>query len=39
MSAVSADAVVSADFARFIAQRSADEIAVEQLEADVAPRS
>ncbi|MGW1610813.1 helix-turn-helix domain-containing protein [Streptomyces sp. NPDC002285] len=35
-SAVSVDAVVSADFARFIAQRNADEFVVEQLEADVA---
>ncbi|WP_249416244.1 XRE family transcriptional regulator [Streptomyces sp. TS71-3] len=34
--AVSADAVVSAEFARFIAQRNADEFVVEQLEADVA---
>ncbi|KUN02458.1 transcriptional regulator [Streptomyces yokosukanensis] len=34
--AVSADAVMSADFARFIAQRNADEFVVEQLEADVA---
>lgn len=34
--AVSADAVVSADFARFVAQRNADEFVVEQLEADVA---
>ncbi|MFC8565994.1 XRE family transcriptional regulator [Streptomyces sp. NPDC057245] len=33
---VSADAVASADFARFIAQRNADEFVVEQLEADVA---
>ncbi|MFF5363398.1 helix-turn-helix transcriptional regulator [Streptomyces scabiei] len=31
-----ADAVMSADFARFIAQRNADEFVVEQLEADVA---
>ncbi|MDW6060048.1 XRE family transcriptional regulator [Streptomyces sp. FXJ1.4098] len=36
VSAVSADAVVSADFARFVAQRNADEFVVEQLEADVA---
>lgn len=34
--AVSADALTSADFARFIAQRNADEFVVEQLEADVA---
>jgi len=34
--AVSADAVASAEFARFIAQRNADEFVVEQLEADVA---
>ncbi|WP_251062088.1 MULTISPECIES: helix-turn-helix domain-containing protein [unclassified Streptomyces] len=34
--AVWADAVVSADFARFIAQRNADELVVVQLEADVA---
>lgn len=34
--AVSADAVASAEFARFIAQRNADELVVEQLEADVA---
>ncbi|MDW4907550.1 XRE family transcriptional regulator [Streptomyces sp. ADMS] len=34
--AVSADAVASADFARFLAQRNADEFVVEQLEADVA---
>lgn len=34
--AVSSDAVVSADFARFIAQRNADEFVVEQMEADVA---
>lgn len=34
--AVSADAAASADFARFIAQRNADEFVVEQLEADVA---
>lgn len=34
--AVSADAATSADFARFIAQRNADEFVVEQLEADVA---
>ncbi|MER6152193.1 helix-turn-helix transcriptional regulator [Streptomyces hirsutus] len=34
--AVSADALASADFARFIAQRNADEFVVEQLEADVA---
>ena len=33
--AVSADAVMSADFARFIALRNADEFVVEQLEADV----
>ncbi|MQS35476.1 helix-turn-helix domain-containing protein [Streptomyces katsurahamanus] len=33
--ALSADAVQSADFARFIAQRNADELVVEQLEADV----
>ncbi|MEU7293856.1 XRE family transcriptional regulator [Streptomyces exfoliatus] len=32
---LSEDAVRSADFARFIAQRNADEIVVEQLEADV----
>ncbi|KUJ65287.1 transcriptional regulator [Streptomyces albus subsp. albus] len=36
VSTVSADAVVSADFARFIAQRNADELVVEQMEADVA---
>ncbi|WP_245689748.1 hypothetical protein [Streptomyces chattanoogensis] len=36
VSAVSADAVVPADFARFIAQGNVDEIVVEQLEADVA---
>ncbi|MGW5969484.1 XRE family transcriptional regulator [Streptomyces sp. NPDC055186] len=34
--AVSADALMSADFARFIAQRNADDFVVEQLEADVA---
>ncbi|AVH56564.1 MULTISPECIES: transcriptional regulator [Streptomyces] len=34
--AISVDAVMSADFARFIAQRNADEFVVEQLEADVA---
>lgn len=34
--AVSVDAVDSAEFARFIAQRNADEFVVEQLEADVA---
>ena len=34
--AVSVDAVASAEFARFIAQRNADEFVVEQLEADVA---
>ncbi|SFS61910.1 hypothetical protein SAMN04487982_102400 [Streptomyces sp. ok210] len=34
--AVSADASSSAEFARFIAQRNADELIVEQLEADVA---
>lgn len=34
--AVSADASSSAEFARFIAQRNADELVVEQLEADVA---
>ncbi|MFI1707575.1 helix-turn-helix transcriptional regulator [Streptomyces griseoruber] len=34
--AVSADAVMSADFARFIARRNADEFVIEQLEADVA---
>ncbi|WP_234543506.1 XRE family transcriptional regulator [Streptomyces shenzhenensis] len=33
---VSADAAVSADFARFVAQRNADEFVVEQTEADVA---
>ena len=33
---VSEDAVASADFARFIALRNADEFVVEQLEADVA---
>ncbi|MBL1095787.1 XRE family transcriptional regulator [Streptomyces coffeae] len=33
---VSADAVASADFARFIAQSNADEAVVEQMEADVA---
>ncbi|WP_327323141.1 XRE family transcriptional regulator [Streptomyces sp. NBC_01210] len=33
---VLADALLSADFARFIAQRNADEFVVEQLEADVA---
>ncbi|WP_435241831.1 helix-turn-helix domain-containing protein [Streptomyces cucumeris] len=33
---MSADAVASADFARFIAQRNADVAVVEQLEADVA---
>ncbi|MFJ8729762.1 helix-turn-helix domain-containing protein [Streptomyces bauhiniae] len=33
---VSDDAAISADFARFIATRNADEIVVEQLEADVA---
>jgi transcriptional regulator with XRE-family HTH domain len=34
--AVSADASSSAEFAKFIAQRNADELVVEQLEADVA---
>ncbi|WP_416956691.1 XRE family transcriptional regulator [Streptomyces sp. Agncl-13] len=34
--AVSVDAVDSAEFARFIAQRNADEFVVEQLEADIA---
>ncbi|MEV8021076.1 XRE family transcriptional regulator [Streptomyces sp. NPDC086554] len=34
--AVSADASSSAEFARFIAQRNADELVVKQLEADVA---
>lgn len=34
--AVSADASSSAEFARFIAQRNADELIVEQFEADVA---
>ncbi|MFE3774855.1 XRE family transcriptional regulator [Streptomyces sp. NPDC059122] len=34
--AVSADASSSAEFARFITQRNADELVVEQLEADVA---
>ncbi|WP_343245652.1 XRE family transcriptional regulator [Streptomyces sp. SID4985] len=34
--AVSDDAAVSADFARFVAARNADEVVVEQLEADVA---
>lgn len=33
---VSTDAAVSADFARLIAQRNADEFVVEQLEADIA---
>ncbi|MHC0430887.1 XRE family transcriptional regulator [Streptomyces sp. O3] len=35
-SAVSADASLSAEFVRFIAQHNADELVVEQLEADVA---
>jgi hypothetical protein len=34
--AVSADASSSAEFARFITQRNADELVIEQLEADVA---
>ncbi|MFG2117858.1 helix-turn-helix transcriptional regulator [Streptomyces sp. NPDC048710] len=36
MGSVSADAAVAAEFARFIAQRNADEFVVEQLEADIA---
>ncbi|MEV7680950.1 XRE family transcriptional regulator [Streptomyces sp. NPDC088341] len=36
VNAVSADAVISAEFARLIAQRNADEFVVEQVEADIA---